>query len=239
MQAVERASRRPRGRGDQRVDVLVGVLAVLGPHQARPAGVGLDPADDGVHHRHRLARIGPGRRFGRQHQRVGALVDAAGDVGGLGAGRGRGGDHRFQHLGGDDHRRAAAPGGADDALLHHRHLLRRQLDAEVAARHHDAVADVEDGLQIVAPPPASRSWPAPPRGPRRCARSAATSPACCTNDSAIQSTPIRSANSASVWSLEVSAGTGIITPGTASPLWSESASPASTSTSAESEPCRS
>ena len=93
--------------------------------------------------------IGAGRRFGRQHQRVGALVDAAGDVGGLGAGRGGGADHRFQHLGGDDHRRAAAPGGADDALLHHRHLLRRQLDAEVAAGHHDAVADVEDRLQVV------------------------------------------------------------------------------------------
>ena len=35
------------------------------------------------------------------------------------------------------------------ALLHQRHLVERQLDAEVAAGHHDAVERVDDRLEVV------------------------------------------------------------------------------------------
>ena len=54
----------------------------------------------------------PGRRFRRQHHRVGALEDRGGDVGDLGARRHRRGDHRFQHLRRDHHRLAGARGAA-------------------------------------------------------------------------------------------------------------------------------
>ncbi len=42
---------------------------------------------------HRLDRIGAGGAFGRQHHRIGALVDRGGDVRDLGAGRHRAFDH--------------------------------------------------------------------------------------------------------------------------------------------------
>ena len=51
--------------------------------------VALDLLGDAVHGRDRLDRILPGRRFRRQHDRVGALEDGGGDVGHLGAGRHR------------------------------------------------------------------------------------------------------------------------------------------------------
>jgi hypothetical protein len=37
---------------------------------------------------------------------------------------------------------------ADDLLLHQRHFLERQLDAQVAAGHHDGVRRVEDAAEI-------------------------------------------------------------------------------------------
>ena len=39
--------------------------------------------------------------------------------------------------------------GAQDALLRARHTLRRQLHTEVAARHHDGVAEADDFIEIV------------------------------------------------------------------------------------------
>ena len=36
----------------------------------------------------------------------------------------------------------------DDLLLHARHLLERHLETEVAARHHDALRDLEDGREV-------------------------------------------------------------------------------------------
>ena len=51
--------------------------------------IGLHAADDAVHHRHRLDRICAGRGLGRQHHRIGAVIDGGRDVGGLGARRHR------------------------------------------------------------------------------------------------------------------------------------------------------
>ena len=102
---------------------------------------------DAVHGRHRLDRILAGRRFRRQHHRVGAVEDRGGDVGDLRARRHRACDHRFQHLGRDNHRLAGVAAGARHFLLHARHFLQRHLDAEIAARHHQRVGEVENVVQ--------------------------------------------------------------------------------------------
>ena len=99
---------------------------------------------DAVHGRHRFHRIFAGRRFRRQHHRVGALVDGGGDVGDFRARRHRRIDHRFQHLRGDDHRLAGLAAGPRHLLLHGRHFLQRHFHAEIAARHHQRVGKLQD-----------------------------------------------------------------------------------------------
>ena len=99
---------------------------------------------DAVHGRDRLDRILAGGGFRRQHHRVGAVEDRGGDVGDFGARRYRACDHQFQHLRGDDHRLAGLPAGARHFLLHAGHFFQRHLDAEVAARHHQGIGEVED-----------------------------------------------------------------------------------------------
>ena len=110
----------------------------------RVVGVALDLGGDPVHGRDRLDGKGAGGGLGRQHDRVGAFEDGGRDVRDLGAGRHRRGDHRFQHLRGDDHRLAGAAGGAGDLLLDAGHLLERHLDAEVAAGDHQRVGELDD-----------------------------------------------------------------------------------------------
>ena len=85
----------------------------------------------------------------REHHGVGAVVDRVGHVGDLGARGPRVLDHRLQHLRGGDHRLAELGGAADDVLLNGGNLLRRQLDAQVAAGHHDGVGGGEDGVQVL------------------------------------------------------------------------------------------
>ncbi len=58
-------------------------------------------------------------------------------------------DHRIEHLGGDDGR---PPGDAQAARMRfwqRRHGLGRHLDAKIAARHHDAVALLDDLVEMV------------------------------------------------------------------------------------------
>ena len=52
--------------------------------------------------------------------------------------------HALEHLGRRDHRLARQVALADDMLLDQGHLLRVDFDAEVAARHHDAVGNLEN-----------------------------------------------------------------------------------------------
>ena len=54
--------------------------------------------------------------------------------------------HRFQHLGRDDHRLALQPAQLHQLLLPARHVLVRDLDAEIAAGHHDRVGQADDVL---------------------------------------------------------------------------------------------
>ena len=99
---------------------------------------------DAVHRRHRFDRILAGRGFRRQHDGVGAVEDRGGDVGDFGAGRHRARNHQLQHLRGDDDRLAGAAAGPRHFLLHARHFFQRHFDAEIAARHHQRIGEIED-----------------------------------------------------------------------------------------------
>ena len=60
-------------------------------------------------------------------------------------------------------RLAGAAAGARHLLLHAGDFLQRHLDAEIAARHHQRVGEVENVVRAASPPAASRSWPSPRR----------------------------------------------------------------------------
>ena len=128
-------------------------------------------------------------RFGRQHHRVGAVVDRGGHVRGFGARGHRRADHRFEHLRGDDHRLAQPAAGAHDALLDRRHLLGRHLHAEVAARDHHRVGLGEDRIQALDRRRLLELGDDAGAVPARSRLTSAMSSARCTNDSATQSMP--------------------------------------------------
>ena len=107
----------------------------------------LDGAGDPVHVGDRLDRELADRGLAGEHDRARAVEDRVGDVGRLGARRLGGVDHRLEHLRGRDHRLAALERPQDDPLLQQRHLGRADLDAEVAARDHDAVRLAEDVVE--------------------------------------------------------------------------------------------
>ena len=75
------------------------------------------------------------------------IVHRVGGVADLGARRTRLGPHRLEHLRRDDHRHLERPRPPRHFLLNSRHPLERQLESEVAARHHDGVAFAEDLLE--------------------------------------------------------------------------------------------
>ncbi len=89
--------------------------------------------------------------FAAEHNGVGAVVDGVGHVGNLRAGGAGVVDHTVQHLGGGDDGFHAADAGADHLLLDAWNLLGRDFDAQVAARNHHAVGDIENGVEVVYP----------------------------------------------------------------------------------------
>ena len=121
---------------------------MVGLEGVAPQGIGLDAADDAIHHGHGLGRIVTGCTFRRQHDGIGALVDGRGHVRGFGARRGRRVDHGLKHLGGDDHRLSGLPATVDDGTLQDGHVLGRHFDAQIAARHHDGVGQLDDLVQV-------------------------------------------------------------------------------------------
>ena len=58
-------------------------------------------------------------------------------------------DHRLQHLRRRDHRLEILRCAADDVLLNRRHLLRRNFDAQIAARHHDSVGSLQNAVEML------------------------------------------------------------------------------------------
>ena len=114
--------------------------------------IAFDRGGDLVHHRHRFHWKGAGGGFGRQHHRIGAVEHRIGDVGHFGAGRHRRGDHRLQHLGRHHHRLTGLAGHLGDQFLFAGNFLNGEFDAEIAARHHDGVGEVENFRQPVDRP---------------------------------------------------------------------------------------
>ena len=85
----------------------------------------------------------------REHNSRCTVVNGVRDVGDLGTGRADVGGHAVEHLGGGDDILAGEHTLADDHLLYLGQLDERYLYAHVAARHHDAVADLDDAVDIV------------------------------------------------------------------------------------------
>jgi hypothetical protein len=118
-------------------------------HQAAIERVALHALDDAVHDGDGLDRVLARGRFGREHDGIGTVVDRGRHVRCLGPRRCRRMDHRIEHLRRHDGRPSCHAAGGEDALLQRRHRLGRHLHAEVAARHHDAVALLDDLVEVI------------------------------------------------------------------------------------------
>ena len=94
-----------------------------------------------------LIGIGADGGLAGQHHRVHAVADRVGRVADLGARRARLPDHRLEDLRRDDDRHAERAGAPRDGFLHPRHGLERQLEPEVAPRHHHRLAGVQDVVE--------------------------------------------------------------------------------------------
>ena len=135
------------GRVGEGVGVGIGAWRGAGRQVRRAAS--LAQADDP---RRRLGgqdRVCPDRSLAGEHDRVGPVEDCVGHVARLGARRPGRRDHRLQHLGRHDRRDAAIQCAPHELFLEDRDLLVGQLDPEVAARHHDRVGNVADGIERV------------------------------------------------------------------------------------------
>ena len=95
----------------------------------------------------------PGRGLPGEHDRRGAVEDGIGDVTRLGARRAGMDLHGRQHLCRGDDRFAVHDRGMDHVLLRRRDLGQGQLDAEIAARHHDPVGGLHDRVEVGEPGP--------------------------------------------------------------------------------------
>ena len=100
------------------------------------------------HRAHGAHRILADRRFGGQHDGVGAVHHGIRHVGNLGTRRRRRVDHRLEHLRGRDTNLVARTRETDQALLQARHRGIADFDGEIAARDHDHVARIDDRADI-------------------------------------------------------------------------------------------
>ena len=116
-------------------------------------GVTFDLLRNAVHDRHRFNRPGARRRFGRQHDRIGTIINRGRNVGHLGAGGRRRYDHRFEHLRRNNDGLAHPPRGRHNLLLQWRHLFGQHLNTQITARDHHAVGEFQNFFQ-----PSDRRW---------------------------------------------------------------------------------
>ena len=104
---------------------------------------------DAAHGANGLYRILADRGLTGQHDSGGAVVNSVCNVRNLCTGRTRVLSHGLEHLGSGYNALAAGNAGLDDGLLDLRQLLKRNLNAKVAAGYHDAVCLVENLLYVV------------------------------------------------------------------------------------------
>ena len=109
----------------------------------------LDEGGDAHHRVDSLDRVFACGGLAGEHDRVGAVDDGVGDVARLGARRARIADHRVEHLRRRDDGLRRDVALVDELLLQHGHLFHVDLDAQIAARDHDAVGDLEDLVEVV------------------------------------------------------------------------------------------
>mmetsp|Transcript_83269 Transcript_83269/g.268429 ORF Transcript_83269/g.268429 Transcript_83269/m.268429 type:complete len:434 (-) Transcript_83269:112-1413(-) len=104
---------------------------------------------DAAHDGHRLHREGARRRLAGEHDAVRAVKHGVRHVAGLGASGARQGGRGLKHLRGGDHGLANNVAPGDHHLLRQKHLLGWDLHAQIAARHHDGIAGLDDRVEIL------------------------------------------------------------------------------------------
>ena len=119
------------------------------------------------------------------------------------------------------------------------HLLGRHLDAEVAARHHHGVGLGQDLVQATRSPRASPAWRRCRRGPAMIAWASTMSSGAARTRARPSRCPASGRSRDRARSFVVIAESGSTTPGTLTPLRSESMPPLMTGVSAKSLPDRS
>src|SRR5699024_7765288 len=107
------------------------------------------PFNDPRHRLYRFDRVGTHARLPRQHHRVGAVEHGVRAVRCFRPGGSRAGDHRFQHLGGDDDGFGVLLAQFHGALLHEGNLFEGKFHPEVPAGDHDTVEGFDDLLEVV------------------------------------------------------------------------------------------
>ena len=109
----------------------------------------LDIGRDAHHRADGLNRVFARGRLAGEHDRVRAVDDGVRHVAGLRAGRARVADHGIEHLRRGDDRFGRHVALVDELLLEHRHLFHIDFHAQIAARDHDAVGNLEDFVEVV------------------------------------------------------------------------------------------
>ena len=131
-------------------DVVADVVDAEEPAHARLVlGRLLGRPGDPVHGLDGEHGVGAVRRLAGKHHGVGAVENRVRHVCRLGARGARVHDHGVEHLGGRDHGLVLLVALRDDPFLGQRNLLGWELDAQVAARHHDRVGDADDLVDVL------------------------------------------------------------------------------------------
>ena len=139
-----RPPRQRRGRG-----VVGGARSGAGVVTELVDDVLLGDLRDVVHRVNRAQRVFAHRRLGAEHHRVGPVQNGVGHVTHLGPGGRRLLHHALEHLRRHDDRLARVLAAADQVLLDDRHLGHVHLHPQVAAGDHQAVAHLEDAVDLL------------------------------------------------------------------------------------------
>mmetsp|Transcript_36231 Transcript_36231/g.113771 ORF Transcript_36231/g.113771 Transcript_36231/m.113771 type:complete len:237 (-) Transcript_36231:999-1709(-) len=131
-----------------------GVLTAQVPRAASEAGrhhahVVLCGGDGAPHRLDRLAGVLADGALPGEHHRVAAIEDCVRDVADLGARRHGRVDHRLHHLRRGDAKLVRLVCLLDEELLGEGDALQAELNAEVAARHHQPVGEGEDLVNVL------------------------------------------------------------------------------------------
>ena len=97
---------------------------------------------------HALHRVFSHAGFAAEHDGIRLLVNGVGHVGYFRAGRKRVGDHRLEHVGGNDDRFADLQAGFDDAALDDGKFFHRAFNPEIPAGHHHGIRGIDDFLDV-------------------------------------------------------------------------------------------